>query len=372
MGQCRFCSARVRYERKRGARWLTDVSRDSSRTLYADEVEFVTENGRQYCGDYFMPIDQMEQTRQYVIHQVYLKMFNTELTTVPLHNPTYILDIGTGVGEWAIGMAEKYPECEVFGTDIAPVQPTDSVPFNVEFHIENAEDEWIRPADSVDLVHIREMAGAFSDWSFIYQQAFMCIKPGGWLEIVDFDDMITNQSMVQLYPAGSAAHILVPAIYEAALKSGRSRGVDHMMDEQLESAGFVDLKHSVYFLGVGSRDNPAFGNSWLFAIVTGLEAGMLRPLTKVLGWDADYVKSLCAKMAEDTKVLAADMNRSDSLSIRVRVVTARKPRVGEQVALRWTTALALAEGGSINDYSGGDDSTIGSRSGTTFRSEDTV
>lgn len=42
------------------------------------------ENGRQYCGDYFMPIDQVEQTRQYVIHQVYLKTFNLELTTIPL------------------------------------------------------------------------------------------------------------------------------------------------------------------------------------------------------------------------------------------------------------------------------------------------
>jgi len=71
-----------------------------------------------------MPIDQTEQTRQYVLHQVFLKVFDLELTTVALDQPGYILDIGTGIGEWAIGMAEKYPEAEVFGTDICPIQPT--------------------------------------------------------------------------------------------------------------------------------------------------------------------------------------------------------------------------------------------------------
>jgi len=41
------------------------------------------------------------------------------------------------------------------------------------------------------------------------------------------------------------------------------------------------------------------------------------------------------------------------------------------VERRWTTSVALGEDGEI-DYSGGDDSTIGSHSGNTLRSEDTV
>ncbi|KAK0622911.1 S-adenosyl-L-methionine-dependent methyltransferase [Immersiella caudata] len=358
------------YDCTNGAGSYDDGTIDSSRTLYADEVEYVMENGRQYCGDYFMPIDSMEQTRQYVVHQVYLKTFNLELTTIPLNNPSYILDIGTGVGEWAIAMAERYPDCEVFGTDIAPVQPTDQVPFNVEFHIENAEDEWIRPPDSVDLVHIREMAGAFSDWSYIYQQAYNCIKPGGWLEVVDFDDLLASEA-INFFPEGSASRVVIPAAYEAARKCGHPRGVEHMKHSLLEEAGFVDIKDSLYYLGIGSKENASWGNSWLFAIVTGIEATTLRLLTRVLGWDPDHTRELCARVAEEVKALAEAAGRPEGFKIQVRVLTGRKPKIGEAVAARWTTAVALGENGEV-DYSGGDDSTIGSRSGRTLRSEDTM
>ncbi|KAK5663945.1 hypothetical protein OQA88_157 [Cercophora sp. LCS_1] len=350
-----------------------DATIDSARTLYAEAVEYDTENGRQYCGDYFMPIDQDEQTRQYVVHQVYLKAFNLELTTVPLDDPTYILDIGTGIGEWAIGMAEKYPDCEVFGTDIAPIQPTQQVPFNIEFHIENAEDEWIRPPDSVDLVHIREMAGAFADWEFVYQQAFNCIKPGGWIEVLDFDDFYSDKNFLSFYPPSSAAHVLMQGILQAAEAMGRSRGIEHLNPELLEEVGFEDIKQQVLDLGVGMRANPSYGNFWLVAILTGLEAYCLRPLTQGLGWDPNYVKELCDKVAQETKALAEDAMKSNGFATRVRVLTGRKPLgAGGPELGQWTSAKALNENGDIEGYSGGDDSTIGSRSANTLRSEGTI
>ncbi|KAK3940506.1 Demethylmenaquinone methyltransferase [Diplogelasinospora grovesii] len=346
---------------------LDSATIDSSRTLYADDFDFVVEHGRQYCGDYFMPIDPTEQTRQYVIHQVYLKLFNLELTTVPLDNPKYILDIGTGIGEWAIGMAEKHPECEVFGTDIAPIQPTQQVPFNVEFHIENAEDEWIRPADAVDLVHLRNMTGAFSDWRFIYGQAFNCIKPGGWIEIIDFDDYYAYENFLGMYPNGSPAHILVNAVYEAAQMSGRPRGVEHMSQQLLIDAGFVDIGESKYDLGLGTRENSSFGKFWLFAVVTGIEASCMRLLTRQMGWDEDYVRDLCDKVAHETKMLAEDPARAQRFVVKLRVLVGRKPTVSGQ----WT-AKALNENAKITVNNGelsGDDSTIGSRAG---RSEETL
>ncbi|KAK0722329.1 S-adenosyl-L-methionine-dependent methyltransferase [Lasiosphaeria miniovina] len=335
---------------------------DSSRTLYADDVEYVTENGRQYCGDYFMPIDQTEQTRQYVIHQVYLKLFDLELTTVPLEDPKYILDIGTGIGEWAIGMAEKYPDCEVFGTDIAPIQPTQQVPFNIEFHIENAEEEWIRPTATVDLVHLRNMAGAFTDWSFIYEQAFECIRPGGWIEILDFDDMYAYQNFLTFYPEGSAIHLLFRGIYEALEKCGRPRGVQHMSKELLMESGFVDIRESVYDLGIGSRASSSYGKFWLFAIVTGIEPTALRLLTRYLGWDADYAKGLCDEVAKETKKLAEDPVRAESFVMKLRVMSGKKPEVPGQ----WT-AQALNETAEINNLSEDDRDTIGSRSNRTLK-----
>jgi methylase of polypeptide subunit release factors len=33
------------------------------------------------------------------------------------------LDFGTGTGIWAIEFAEKYPNCQVIGSDLSPIQP---------------------------------------------------------------------------------------------------------------------------------------------------------------------------------------------------------------------------------------------------------
>lgn len=96
------------------------------------------ENGRRYCGDYIFPNDDLEQDRLRVVHQVFLNVFNFELTSVPLEDPKHILDIGTGTGEWAIGMAELFPSCEVVGVDISAIQPT-AVPHNVFFEVDDCE-----------------------------------------------------------------------------------------------------------------------------------------------------------------------------------------------------------------------------------------
>lgn len=336
---------------------------DSSRTLYAEDLDYVIEHGRRYCGDYSMPNDVTEQTRQYVIHQVYLKLFDLELTTVPLHNPKYILDIGTGIGEWAIGIAEKYPDCEVFGTDIAAIQPTDQVPFNVEFHIEDAEEEWIRPANEVDLVHIRNMAGAFRDWNFIYQQAFACIRPGGYIEVLDFDDHRGYKNFVSWFPEGSAIQLITNALRQASEMDGRPKGVAHMDRRYLIDAGFVDIQEMQHDIPLGRQENQKFGEDWLFACVTGVEATCLRLLTKYMGWEADYVRGLCDEVSHELKKMAEDPKRAKGFVVKLRVLVGRKPEVPGQ----WT-AQGLTENGEMREFSE-DESTIGTRDGPSSASQ---
>jgi len=300
-----------------------------------------------------MPNDVTEQTRQYVIHQVYLKLFDLELTTVPLTDPKYILDIGTGIGEWAIGIAERYPDCEVFGTDIAAIQPTDQVPFNVEFHIEDAEEEWIRPADAVDLVHIRNMAGAFRDWGFIYRQAFACVKPGGYIEVLDFDDHRGYKNFASWFPEGSAVQLVISALRQASEMDGRPKGVGHMDRRLLEDAGFVDIQELQHDIPLGRRENARFGEDWLFACVTGVEATCLRLLTKYMGWEADYVRGLCDEVARELKKMAEDPKRAKGFVVKLRVLVGRKPEVPGQ----WT-AQSLTENGTVREFSE-DESTVG-------------
>ena len=102
--------------------------RNSTRSLHAFEIEYINIHGRRYCGDYYMPNDEPEQERGQMLHSIYKKIFNDCLTSVPLHNPTKILDVGTGTGEWVMDMGDQYPEADVIGTDIARIQDTAGKP----------------------------------------------------------------------------------------------------------------------------------------------------------------------------------------------------------------------------------------------------
>ncbi|KAG7438914.1 Secondary metabolism regulator LAE1 [Fusarium oxysporum f. sp. raphani] len=98
-----------------------------------------------------------------------------------------VLDIGTGTGIWAIDFADQYPNAEVIGTDLSPIQP-DWVPPNVRFELEDATSNWTWSKDSFDFVHMRYLIGAIADWGALFKEAFRCyvqvtdfkVPVGGW------------------------------------------------------------------------------------------------------------------------------------------------------------------------------------------------
>lgn len=300
-----------------------------------------------------MPNDEEEQDRLRIVHQVYLNVFNLELTTVPLHDPQVILDVGTGTGEWAIGMSERFPNCEVIGMDISPIQST-SVPHNCNFEVDDAELEWERPEDSIDLVHMRTMAGAFSDWSYVYQQAFKCIKPGGWIELVDFYDHRGPDNFYSKFPPDSIMHQFALDMEEAERRSGRRRGVHHLDPQLLIDAGFVDTQVTEHAIPLDPSTSP-LGKLWLVACRAGLEAGTLRPLTKYMGWDPERVREVCHIIGQQLISMALKPETSKGFDVRLRVLVARKPMIPGQ----WT-AQNLTEFAEMREYSTEDDSTIGS------------
>lgn len=101
-----------------------------------------------------------------------------------LESPKRILDVGTGTGIWAMEMGDIYPDCEIIGTDLSPVQPT-WVPPNVHFQIDNAREEWTFAPDYFDFIHVRTMAGSILDWPAFLRQCYTHLKPGGKLEIAE-------------------------------------------------------------------------------------------------------------------------------------------------------------------------------------------
>ncbi|EPE08995.1 methyltransferase type 12 [Ophiostoma piceae UAMH 11346] len=319
--------------RYRAERFDAATINSSSRSLYVEDLDYVLENGRRYCGDYIFPNDELEQDRLRVMHQVFLQAFNFELTSVHLDEPRYILDIGTGTGEWAIGMGEEFPDCEVVGVDISAIQPS-AVPHNVFFEIDDCEIDWMRPDDMIDLVHMRDMAGAISDWDFVYREALTCLKPGGHLEVLDFHDHTSSiNTFLSCFPPESEIHSFSRAVDEASIKAGRRRGTHHMDVDALERMGYVDVEINERSIPFNPLINSV-AKMWLIACLHTIEAGSMRLLTKYLEWEPEAAFEMCDRVCREVKAKALDSNQSSDLKIALSLLTARKPTAEEAAFLR--------------------------------------
>ena len=120
-----------------------------------------------------MPNDDIEQERMSMQHRAMFLASGCQNLYAPIpENPQNILDLGTGIGIWAIDIADKYPEALVTGVDLSPIQPN-WVPPNVKFEIDDVEDTWTWPKDHFDLVHSQLMlAGSIADIGKYFTQAF--------------------------------------------------------------------------------------------------------------------------------------------------------------------------------------------------------
>lgn len=325
--------------RYRSERFDAATINSSSRSLYVEDLDYVHENGRRYCGDYIFPNDELEQDRLRVMHQVFLQVFDFELTSIHLDEPKNILDIGTGTGEWAIGMGEEYPDCEIVGVDISAIQPS-AVPHNVFFEIDDCEIDWMRPDDTIDLVHMRDMAGAISDWDFVFREALTCLKPGGHLEVLDFHDHTSDRNtFLTCFPPESEIHTFARAIDEASIKAGRRRGTHHMDVDALGDMGYVDVEIKERNIPFNPLINTV-ARMWLITCLHTIEAGSLRLLTKYLDWEPEAAYEACDRVCQEVKAKALDPNQSADLKIAMRLLTARKPTT-EEAALHAQQQAAL-------------------------------
>ncbi|KAG9499285.1 hypothetical protein J7337_010104 [Fusarium musae] len=136
--------------------------------------------------------------------------------------------------------ADKFPGCEVIGTDISPIQPG-WVPPNLKFEIEDCTQQWTFPTDSFDYVHLRYLVGCIPDWTELFSQAYKTLKPGGWVE--SFEISPTGESDDGTVTYDSAMAQWGRIFIQASEKIGNSFTVvdDKVQRPALQEAGFVDI-----------------------------------------------------------------------------------------------------------------------------------
>lgn len=289
-----------------------------TRSISGSFVEEQFENGRSYCSEtYYMPNDEAEQTRLAIAHQAYLAVLDDLLTLslIP-RSAKRILDIGTGTGDWAIAVGERFPAAEIIATDITDAFQPPSAPPNVFFELDDAQNEWAYD-EPFDFIHMRNLSGAFSSWGTIYAEVFKNLKPGGLFEIVD-GGLIQFKKEIP----DSNTSVLNGAIRSAADKSGRPLDLGHMKKPKIENAGLSVTKTRVFEFPLGTYDpNPqkkVAGKMAMIAALEGLEAVSLRLITRHLGWREEDVRRLCRKVKEEV------MRPDARAFVHVHFVIARK------------------------------------------------
>ncbi|KAB8072208.1 S-adenosyl-L-methionine-dependent methyltransferase [Aspergillus leporis] len=272
---------------------------DSNLSLHSTVRDYCYENGRRYhayrYGQYPMPNDEEEQDRLAFMHHLFKLLLGGALYRAPMDQgpePQRILDVGTGTGIWALEIAEDFPNAEIVGTDLSPIQPNWAPP-NCTFLVDDAESDWaFSESEAFDYVHARSMGGGISDWNRFLQQAYEHVKPGGWVEIQEYETWIRSDD-------GTAenAKMLMDwqeKIDKASKLFGRHMNVAPDLSGYMQDAGFINVRDDVYKAPVGSWPKSSrlkeIGRVGKVTLYEAVEPYTLALFTRVLGFSPEEAR----------------------------------------------------------------------------------
>ncbi|KAI1391888.1 S-adenosyl-L-methionine-dependent methyltransferase [Hypoxylon trugodes] len=303
-------------------------------------LEYRTIQGRTFHSErhssfYLFPNDE-QQLRSVDITHHYLRMLiGDKLFLAPISdNVQRVLDVGTGSGIWAIVFAEEYPQAEVTGTDLSPMQPL-WVPANVKFEMDDCTQPWIWPEHHFDFVHIRFLFGAIADWDELLQQAYRVTKPGGWVQSCEADVEIRSDDGT--VTPDSSYEQFWNSLYRNA---GQRLGVsfqpiqDDVQKKAIEGAGFVNVHIRDFKFPIGgwpADENLAeIGKYAQLTLLNDAEGYTIFLWNTVMGENAPGYQEALFRMRQDLR------NKRIHGYMRCRYVYAQKPETPSASTSTWS------------------------------------
>ncbi|KAL9635074.1 MAG: hypothetical protein Q9204_002756 [Flavoplaca sp. TL-2023a] len=143
-----------------------------------------------------------------------------QLLTAPYSRLGSILDLGCGSAVWTAAVAGQFPKADVVGIDITP--PINNFGLdNLTLVTADVEKPWESTPTlkkCYDLISLRVLVSAISDWQLLSKRCFDHLNAGGWIEIPDItigtfsdsldwhDESSPLMRWYQCYRRGAATH----------------------------------------------------------------------------------------------------------------------------------------------------------------------
>ncbi|KAL5613289.1 hypothetical protein FOVSG1_002352 [Fusarium oxysporum f. sp. vasinfectum] len=278
---------------------LGDDTAESTASITSSILQYRNINGRTYHRDignaqYWGTNDEKQNESMDINHHVLTLLLDGALYLAPIPKDIKnAIDIGTGTGIWAIDFADNFPDAQVIGTDVSPIQPG-WIPPNLRFDIEDCTQEWTFAPNSQDYIHFRWLVGSIVDWDQLFKEAYRCLKPGGYIEShealsrMDCDDGTITEK--------SAMHQWGKFFVEGGKKIGRSFTIveDGVQRSAMEKAGFVNLVERDFKVPIGGwPKDPKMKEIGKYAQATleqDIEGYVLFMANTVEGWTKEEVE----------------------------------------------------------------------------------
>ncbi|KAF4447202.1 hypothetical protein F53441_9249 [Fusarium austroafricanum] len=307
-----------------------------SASLSESVQAFPEEFGRTYhayrAGSYAFPNDAQEQERLSSMGECVTLLMKGKLYKAPLSDanpPRQILDIATGVGDWAIQMGDRFPNARITGTDLSPIQPNE-VPPNVHFYVEDSSEEWMF-THKFDYIHTRNTAGSWADFeSQIAEQAFKNLEPGGWFESQEMDctPLCDDETHGLAGPVATWCNDLVTA----SDKLQRPAILGAKLKEIYERVGFVDVHQRILKMPINDwpKDQrlKKLGAMWAQNLIDGLAAFSYQLFSKAFERSQAQIEVSLVDVRRDL------LNPRIHAYMPVYVVWGRKPESKEAEQVR--------------------------------------
>ncbi|KAJ8085179.1 hypothetical protein PM082_003966 [Marasmius tenuissimus] len=227
---------------------------------------FVEHSGRIFSSHptaaYPLPSDPAESERLDEQHEILKQLLGgnyigpiDDVFTPNRDRQLIAVDIGTGMGQWCIEMAEEFPHVEFYGLDIVPIAPRTSIPPNVHFELHDINQPTRFHDRTVDVVHARGASLTVNDYRTIINEAARLLVRGGmfysgeWGRYAAFHPDIDGVAPAHDVPN---FHRFYDVLNETLLQRrgipSVSRFIPQMIDQ---SGGFGDVTTRPFYVPIG-------------------------------------------------------------------------------------------------------------------------